>query len=162
MFMGRWLRRSSGYPTWFGRLIRVGKVRVEREVNEEYLTDGRVGYLQEHLMHYPLNKGIAFWIDRHNRYSTMEAALLQKQGQADICFRGLLSKDPTVRRKNLKALAYRIPGRSFLVFFYLYFLRFGFLDGFAGLTYCLLRSIYEFMIDLKVLELRRRSGGKPV
>ncbi len=33
---GRWIRRSSGYPTWFGRLVRVGRVRVERPINEEY------------------------------------------------------------------------------------------------------------------------------
>ena len=32
MFMGRWLKRSSGYPTWFGRLFRKGAVRVEREI----------------------------------------------------------------------------------------------------------------------------------
>src|SRR4051812_46838368 len=39
---GRWIRGSSGYPTWFGRLMRRGRVRVERAINEEYLTDGRV------------------------------------------------------------------------------------------------------------------------
>src|SRR4051794_413016 len=26
MFFGRWLKRSSGYPTWFGRLMRSGRV----------------------------------------------------------------------------------------------------------------------------------------
>ena len=36
-FLGKWLRRSSGYPSWFGRLVRLGHVRVEREVNEEYI-----------------------------------------------------------------------------------------------------------------------------
>ena len=34
-FMGKWIKHSSGYPTWFGRLLRVGRVRVEREINEE-------------------------------------------------------------------------------------------------------------------------------
>ena len=34
IFMGRWLRRSSGYPTWFGRLMRIDAVRIEREINE--------------------------------------------------------------------------------------------------------------------------------
>src|SRR5919205_850407 len=28
--MGRWLRRSSGYPTWFPRVFRLGRVRVQR------------------------------------------------------------------------------------------------------------------------------------
>ena len=45
------------------------------------------------------------------------------------------------------------------VFRYLYFARFGFLDGRPGFTFCVLRSFYEYMIDLKVKELERRMGG---
>src|SRR5271155_4475515 len=45
-FLGKWLRRSSGYPSWFGRLVRLGRIRVEREVNEEYIADGRVEHLK--------------------------------------------------------------------------------------------------------------------
>ena len=55
-----------------------------------------------------------------------------------------------------------MPGRPFLVFCYLYLFRLGILDGRAGLTYCILRSIYEYMIDIKVKELRRRKEGLPV
>ena len=162
MFMGRWLRRSSGYPTWFGRLIRVGSVRVEREVNEEYRTEDRILYLQEHLIHYPFTKGIAFWFDRHNRYSTVESVMREAEGGREISWRGLLSRDPVVRRMNLKAFAYRLPGRPVLVFFYLYLIRLGILDGLAGLRFCVLRAIYEIMIDLKSVEIRRRSKGLPV
>ena len=39
-FLGKWIKRSSGYPTWFGRLMKIGHVRVERSINEEYVTDG--------------------------------------------------------------------------------------------------------------------------
>jgi hypothetical protein len=48
-----------------------------------------------------------------------------------------------------------MPLRPLLVFCYLYLVRLGFLDGRAGLSFSLMRSMYEFMIDLKVLELRR-------
>ncbi|MEA2113926.1 MAG: hypothetical protein U9P36_00915 [Thermodesulfobacteriota bacterium] len=34
-FLGKWIKRSSGYPTWFGRLMKVGHVRVERSINED-------------------------------------------------------------------------------------------------------------------------------
>jgi hypothetical protein len=74
---------------------------------------------------------------------------------ASFCVSELISRDPVARRKALKQLAYRLPGRPFIVFLYLYFARFGFLDGRAGLTYAGMRSVYEFMIDLKVRELRR-------
>jgi glycosyltransferase involved in cell wall biosynthesis len=161
-FFGKWLKRSSGYPTWFGRLFKAGTVRVEREINEEYHTDGEIGHLEEHLIHHPFNKGIAFWVERHNRYSSMEAAALIEEVRGRLRFRDLFSGDPTVRRKYLKQLAFRMPCRPLLVFCYLYFARFGFLDGMAGLTYCRLRAMYEYMIDLKVKELRRRDKGLPV
>ena len=38
----------------------------------------------------------------------------------------------------------------------------GFLDGKAGLTYCTLQAVYEYMICCKVKELRRRQKGLPV
>ena len=161
MFLGRWLKRSSGYPTWFGRLVRVGRVSVERAINEEYHTDGAKGYLDSHFIHYPFNKGIAFWFDRHNRYSSMEAASLVREVATKMAWRGLVSSDPTLRRKVLKQFAYRLPGRPLIVFVYLYILRLGYLDGRAGLTYCTLRMIYEYMIDLKVKELRRQRNALP-
>lgn len=159
MFCGKWLRHSSGYPTWAGRLVRLGRISVEREINEEYHTDGKKGYLKSHFVHHPFNKGIAFWLERHNRYSSMEAEALVKDVQSGLKFRQLFSSDPTIRRKFLKQLAFRLPCRPFLVFCYLYFLRLGFLDGAAGFTYCRLRAIYEYMIDLKVKELRWRQKG---
>ena len=162
MFFGKWLRRSSGYPTWFGRFFRVGKVRVEREINEEYHTEGKIGHMQEHLIHYPFNKGVAFWFERHNRYSSMEASLLLQEIRVPLELRKIFSSDPIIRRKILKQIAYRMPGRPFLVFCYLYLFRLGILDGRAGLTYSILRSIYEYMIDIKVKELRRREKGLPV
>lgn len=159
-FMGRWLRRSGGYPTWFSRLLRPTRVRVEREINEEYRTDGEIGYLREHLMHYPFNKGLAFWLERHNRYSTMEAEALVKETREAMRWFGICSRDPVARRKVLKQLAYRLPCRPLLAFCYLYFVRMGFLDGWPGWHYCRLRAMYENMIDLKVLELRRRARGE--
>jgi hypothetical protein len=75
---------------------------------------------------------------------------------------GLFSRDPVTRRKAQKQLAYRLPGRPLLMFLGLYVVRLGFLDGRPGLIYCTLRMIYEYMIDLKVKELRRREAGLPI
>jgi glycosyltransferase involved in cell wall biosynthesis len=157
--MGKWLRRSSGYPTWFGRLIRKGRVWVEREINEEYHTDGKVGYLQGHLLHYPFSKGFHAWLDKHNRYSSMEAQEIVLQKAEPLTFGDFYSKDPAMRRKALKSLLYRLPARPLLVFVALYVLRLGCLDGRAGLTFCLLRTFYEYMIDCKVKEMRLFQNG---
>jgi glycosyltransferase involved in cell wall biosynthesis len=162
MFMGKWLRRSSGYPTWFGRFFRIGKVRVEREINEEYHTDGKIGHLHEHLIHHPFNKGVAYWFERHNRYSSMESKAYIQEIRKPLELKKVFSSDPTIRRKTLKQIAYHMPGRPFTVFIYLYLIRLGLTDGKPGLTYCIFRSIYEYMIDVKVKELKRREQGLPV
>jgi glycosyltransferase involved in cell wall biosynthesis len=161
MFLGRWLRHT-GYPTWAGRLIKLGDVTVERPINEQYLTSGNKGYLQGHFIHHPFQRGVAHWLHRHNQYSSMEAQSLAGETQGRLNLRDLFYREPARRRRALKQLAYRLPCRPVLVFCYLYFVRLGFLDGVAGLAYCRLRMIYEYMIDLKVRELRRRRQGLPV
>jgi glycosyltransferase involved in cell wall biosynthesis len=159
---GRWIRGSSGYPTWFGRLARVGRVRVERPINEEYHADGELASLHGHLDHFPFNKGFGAWLAKHDRYSTMEAQLRVDGTASRLRLADVFCRDVDVRRRALKALAYRLPARPLLMFAALYVLKGGILEGRAGLTFSLLRAWYEFMIDCKYLELTRRQQGRPV
>ena len=159
---GRWIRRSSGYPTWFGRLVRVGRAWVERPYNEEFHAEGEVASLAAHLDHYPFNKGFAAWIAKHDRYSTMEAALRAGNPEYDMVWRDLFAADPGRRRRAQKAWLYSMPARPLVVFAGLYFIKGGVLEGRAGLTFSLLRACYEYFIDCKALELRRRAAGLPV
>lgn len=164
IFLGRWLRRSSGYPTWFGRLLRLGSARVEREINEEFCTTLGIGELRNHIVHYPFNRGLAYWFDRHNRYSTMEAAMLARERARPVAWRALTSRDPLARRKAAKQLTYRMPARPTLIFLYLYIVRGGFRDGRAGLLFCRMRALYEAMIDIKATVAMRRvpdDGASP-
>lgn len=155
-WFGRWLKRSSGYPTWFGRLCRVGAVQIKRGINEEYTTHGKVCLLEAHILHYPFIKGLSHWIARHNRYSTMEATHLFAT-RKPLFPRRLLSSDPAARRVEFKKILYLLPGRPLIVFIYLYILRLGFLDLYPGLLYCLLRAYYELMISIKLKELTRNT-----
>lgn len=153
-FQGRWLRRSSGYPTWFRRLFRPGSVRFTREVNELAETVGANECLTQHFEHYPFSKGLAYWIERHNRYSSMEAVrLVAEESEAIPWLCNWL--DPFQRRCLMKRIFYRLPFRPAIAFWGLYLLRGGFLDGRPGLHYCRLRAMYETMIDLKRVEAKR-------
>lgn len=153
-FMNKWIKHSSGYPTWFGRVMKKGRVEVMREINEEYYTDGEVGFLKEHLIHYPFNKGVGYWFERHNKYSSMEAKRLLRDSVSFMDFKNFFNKDPMIRRKIFKSLAYKMPFRPVLTFVFLYFFKRGVLDGLAGFNYSLMRSIYEYQIDLKIKELK--------
>jgi glycosyltransferase involved in cell wall biosynthesis len=150
----KWLKYSSGYPTWFGRLFRNGDVWVEREINEEFHTKGKIGFLNEHLIHYPYNKGISWWLHKHNLYSTMEAKFFNDNNDNIIHFKDLTSPSPIIRRKVFKKIFYLLPFRPFIVFIFLYFFKLGFLDGYLGYRICRLRSFYEMLINIKKEEFK--------
>ncbi len=159
-FMGRWLKRSQIYPTWITRVFRPEKIRYERLVNPVAVVDGKTGSLHGHIVHYPFSHGVGHWFDRHNKYSDMEAKDLIGEVAGNFRFPELFSRDSATQRRALKTLAYRMPGRPILVFIYLYVVRRGFLDGLPGFRYSIMRSMYEYMIDLKVAEYRYKTKIK--
>lgn len=164
MFLGRWLRYSSLYPTWVVRLFRPERLSFKRLINLEYLVDGPVGQLSEHFLHYTFNKGLEAWVAKHARYARLEAEeSLRALREGSLDLGGLFAVgDPVRRRKALKDLSFRLPFRPTLRFLYTYVWRKGFLDGRPGWTYCRLLAFYEYLIVLYMKELQRRKEGLPV
>lgn len=159
-FMGRWIRHAYP-PSPIMRFFRPEKVRFERLVNPTPVIDGPHGYLRELFIHYNFSKGMTEWFEKHNRYATWEAQegmklLAGEAGKQPSLF----SSDPARRRKAIKNLSFRLPFRPFLKFLYLYFVRRGCLDGYPGYVYCMLQALYEYMIVVKMIELRRAAGDE--
>jgi len=160
--MGVWLRHAQLYPTWLVRLFRPEKIRYERLVNPVAVVDGDTGEAQHHIFHYPFSHGVSHWVERHNRYSDMEAKeWIISRSVSRFRLDDLVSYDPNLRRKALKEAFYRLPARPIIKFVYYYLIRRGFLDGKAGFTYAVLQAIYEYLIQLKVLEISGKSSGNP-
>ena len=160
---GTWLKHAQISP-WYLRLVRPEKVRFEREVNEVLIPDGKVAALKEPFDHYPFSKGIAHWVEKHNRYSTMEAARALEERRKAVPFslkKALLGRDFHERRYHQKGLFFRLPGRPVFKFFYMMVVRGAVLDGRAGVTYSALQAIYEYFIVLKERETALRTRGKP-
>lgn len=158
-FMGRWIRHAMP-PGMIMRFFQPPHIRFERLANPIPTIQGEVGYLRNHFLHYNFSKGMTEWFERHNRYSTYEAIETMKalkNRPVEMC--RLFSRDPITRRYELKNLSFRMPGRPFLKFAYTFLAQGGFLDGHAGLTYCVLQSIYEYQICLKVREMKRVEKG---
>ncbi len=156
---GTWLQHVQ-MSAFYIRLFRPAHIRYERLVNPVTRVDGRIGRLAGTLEHYPFSKGLAWWIGRHNDYSTKEAqqAISNRASESSPSLGdALFSKDFAIRRKQQKLLFYRLPARPLLKFATLYILKRGFLDGRAGLEYAILQSIYEYFIVLKTRELE--TGG---
>lgn len=162
IFMGKWIRRSTQYPRYQMRLLRPDRVwfddygHTEREVY-----DGPVSFLKETYPHFTCSKGMARWIEKHNRYSTDEAKeTLRQFREKDINWYNIFfGKTEIERRHALKNLSHHLPFRPFLRFLYMYFMLGAIWDGSPGLTWCILQSFYEYLILLKVWELRH---SKPI
>ena len=160
---GTWLKHAQMTPFYI-RLLRVGKARYTREINEVVEVDGAVVRLNAPLDHFPFSKGLAHWVARHNSYSTREAELLA-QGtavQQASLQQALFGKDFHQRRVAQKAIFYRMPLRPLIKWAYLMFIRGAILDGRAGVMFATLMSYYEYLIELKRREHRRRQTGRPL
>ncbi len=158
MFMGRWIRYSSLYPTWIMRLFQPQCISFERQVNLRYVVNGSEGRLNNHLLHYSFNKGMEAWLSKHNTYSTGEAMETIAVLNRTLNLKDLFQVDPVARRRALKELSFRLPARYTLRFLYMYLFRRGFLDGAPGYHYCRLLSSYEHIMFLKTRELRDGSS----
>jgi len=155
IFRGRWLRRAMP-PGNIMRFFQPPHIRFERLANPVPIVDGEIGYLREHFMHYNFSKGLREWFERHNRYSSYEAQeTIRALERSPVKLSNLWSRDRNTRRLEMKNLSFRMPMRPVLKFVYMYFFKLGILDGRAGLTYCTLQAIYEYLIVLKVRELSR-------
>lgn len=156
MFFGQWLKYSGMYPTYQVRLSKLGRFRFKQvgHGQREDIEESAVGTLTQPYLHYSFSKGLVDWFEKHNRYSNDEAVECLKLMESPIQLTTLFTaKNKTKRRRILKEIAYRLPFRPTLRFIYMYCFKRGFMDGKAGLTYCRLLSIYEYMIVLKTKEI---------
>ena len=150
---GRWMRRSSLYPTWVVRLVRKGKVDyIDRGHAETQDVDGVVLDLSEDIID-ENHKGLEHWFERQNRYSTQDARYELDIASEPGWWRSLFASDPLSRRTALKSLAIRFPFRSFGYFLYSFFLRGGILEGRQGFCLCLMRAQYYWMVGIKKREI---------
>lgn len=158
IFMGRWIKRSSMYPSWSLRLFRHKLVRYEkRDVNSHPLVNpGREGYLQEHILNED-RRGFSYYLKRLDEFSTLEARAYEKrlQGVAQTgLLHGKFFGSRVERRRFLKNLYIRLPYRAALIFVYLYFVRLGFLDGRPGFDYAFFKAASEWATSVKMAESR--------
>lgn len=159
---GTWLKHAQISP-YYIRLVRHGKARYKREINEVLEVDGVIADLQSPLDHYPFSKGMAHWIRKHDVYSTMEARVIAEgtSGGNASWKTALRGKDFHARRVAQKALFYRMPARPVIKWLYMMFVRGAILDGRAGITYANLQAMYEYWIVLKTREDSASGGTRP-
>ncbi|UFH53089.1 glycosyltransferase family 2 protein [Spirosoma sp. KNUC1025] len=154
MLEGRWLKHCDNFPKWQFRLMRKGMARFtdfghgqkEGEVN------GQIEYIKEPYLHFGFSKGWFYWIERHNKYSSLEA---QSRLASRPPLRNIFARHASHRNPALKSWLSRVPGWPLLRFIQAYFFNLGFLEGAPGFIYCTNMSYYEFLIQLKIREIKK-------
>lgn len=156
-----WLKHSDHFPKWQFRLLRRDRARFINygHGQKEDAVSGTIGYLKEPYEHHALGKGWAEWIDRHNRYSTEEA---RERAGTQVDWKGVFSSEGPRRNRALKTWVSRIPGWPILRFLATYVFNLGFLEGRVGFIYCVNLAYYEFLIQIKINEIKRAERARSV
>ena len=135
LFMGRWLRYGEGYPDLSLRLFDRRHARWSDDpVHEKVLTDAPAARLEGELLHESAET-LTTYLDKQNRYTSMQAEALFKAGKRAGVAQMLLS-----------------PLLRFVKF---YFLRLGFLDGVPGLVHIVIGCCNSFHKYAKLMALER-------
>ena len=155
IYENRWLKRCDSFPKWQFRLMRKGRARFTDfgHGQKEAEVTGSIEYLPVPYDHHGLSKGIGHWLDRHNRYATLEAAA---RLSTPISWRNVFSSHGSKRNQALKPIVSRVPGWPLIRFLMTYILRLGFLEGRPGFIYCANLAYYEFLIRIKMHEEKMR------
>lgn len=164
IFMGRPVRHGGLFPSWNLRLFRRGRARYEeRTVHEHMVCEGKVEQLRECMLHIR-RETMARYIQKHVRYADLESNewFKQRMGESTMessssLFSNLLKYRQWVRRQVWP----KVPFRPLMRFLYMYFFRFGFMDGEPGWHLARLMASYEYEIGLLYREkLRNARGGR--
>ncbi|QOZ82145.1 MULTISPECIES: glycosyltransferase family 2 protein [Chromobacterium] len=134
-FMGRFLKHGEGYPDWSLRLFHRGHARWSDDLVHEYvISNGPVHKLRHELMH-ESGEDIALYLNKQNRYTSLQAERLFQRGKRVGIAKLILS-----------------PLLRFIKF---YFFRRGFLDGVPGLVHISIGCFNSYIKYAKLIELRR-------
>lgn len=184
VFMGRVIRR--GMPRIkMVRLFRYGKARCEQRLMDEHieLLEGRAVAFEGEFADHNLND-IGWWTAKHNGYALREAVDLLDLEYGLFGIRGNVTTEGTEaevavgsqqygrrgtglegqaaekRRKKMRYARLPLFWRTFAYFCYRYFVKGGFLEGKEGFLWHFLQGWwYRTLVDAKVWEIKRESGG---
>jgi glycosyltransferase involved in cell wall biosynthesis len=149
IFLGKWLRHGRNYFKEI-RLYRPDKTRyVEQGAMDYAAVDGYVGTLDNDLIHDD-KKSISDWVNKHNITAKREARKLAENDVNDITSN--LDDDVTVEGEGRQWIIENVWNRTpliirpFVLFFYVFIIQGGFLDGVRGFVYYVHHDFWYYLL----------------
>lgn len=161
-FKGRWIRYGGYFPKYLLKMFRTGKGQsdLSQFMDHRFVAPGKTliwkqGYLIEENLK---ENDIRFWIDKHNRYSTLQAGeeVGRRNGAHNNQKAARLFGGPDERILWYKSVWRSGPLyiRPFIYFIWRYFFLLGFLDGKQGFVFHFLQAFwYRLLVDIKMDEM---------
>ena len=163
IFFGKWIRYGGHYPNYHLRLYKTEKGKCEDKVyDQHFVVHGETEIIKSGIdIIDTVTDSIQSFTLGHTRWAAFEAQEMfstsVEKGDVQPNFFG----SPIERRRWLKNNVFKKTPpftRSFLYFFYRYFIKLGFLDGKMGLVFHLLQGFwFRFLIDAMIAELKIKS-----
>jgi len=122
----------GGFCHYIPNLVRRKTVRFEGALHERPAYKGKTGVIEADIEHYPFDS-ISQFVERHNRYSSVEAEKIYKEEGK--------SKLPEARKN--------ITRRTFKLFWKMYVKKKGYKEGTYGLIFSVLFAVTNFLIWAK-------------
>jgi glycosyltransferase involved in cell wall biosynthesis len=139
-FLGKWIRHGGWYPDYVLRLFRKNKAEfTDSKVHEKLTLKGKSAYLNGTLFHYT-DPDLESYLAKMNRYTSLSAEELYTED----------------RRSNLMDILFR----PVAIFFKMYILKLGFLDGIQGFLLATYSSIHVLTKYTKLWHLGRVKRGQ--
>jgi glycosyltransferase involved in cell wall biosynthesis len=137
-FLGKWIRHGGWYPDLVLRLFKREKGGFTmRLVHEEVKVSGPTGHLINDLLHYT-DPDFEHYLTKLNRYTSLDAMQMleagKKSGLADVVL------------------------RPAILFFKMYILKAGFLDGIHGFILAAASAFHVFSKYIKLWHLKKFKG----
>ncbi len=161
IYKGKWIKHGGHYPKYQLKMFRyqMGYSDLSENMDHRFQVPGKTiiwknGYLVEENLK---ESSIAFWIEKHNRYSDLlaieEVERIQKIRKQRLkpAFWG----SPNEHNAWLKRLWWELPRytRPFLYLFYRLFFQRGILDGRTGIMYHFMQGFwFRLVVDIKIEE----------
>ncbi|PIZ05188.1 MAG: glycosyltransferase family 2 protein [Gammaproteobacteria bacterium CG_4_10_14_0_8_um_filter_38_16] len=162
IFMGKWIKYGGYYPCYLLRLFRPEMATLEGIVNEHVNVNGKVKKLNHDFVDHNL-KNIASWIEKHNKYTNLEAENLWFLKHTAMNTKKFKFHIQAERKQWIKQKIWNhlpLLSRSLFYFIYRYFFCLGFLDGKPGLIFHLLQGGWNyFLVDVKYIEMKNQKNS---
>ncbi len=141
-FLGRWMKKTGQYPDPVIRFFKNGKARLPcKSVHEQMEVNGEVGYIKEHLLHYPY-PDFSEYLVKSNRYTSLTAQELLESGIKPSFW------------EFIKAYF-----KAEKTFWSLFLRHKGFLDGFPGFVFSAYSGLHHITAYIKFWEQYNKKQG---